>query len=72
MVNYPILSSFPTLTTLFPYLRFKAHLDCFDGFLTCVTEEQGVGHNDIIKDYDVIIMSELMIPSMILFPRHNL
>ena len=27
MVNYPILSSFPTLTTLFPYLRFKAHLD---------------------------------------------
>ena len=27
MVNYPILSSFPTLTTLFHYLRFKAHLD---------------------------------------------
>ena len=27
MVNYPILSSFPTLTTLFPYLRFKACLD---------------------------------------------
>ena len=27
VVNYPILSSFPTLTTLFPYLRFKAHLD---------------------------------------------
>ena len=27
MVNYPILSSFPTLTILFPYLRFKACLD---------------------------------------------
>ena len=28
MVNYPIISSFPTLTTLFPYLRFKVCLDC--------------------------------------------
>ena len=27
IINYPILSSLPTLTTLFPYLRFKAHLD---------------------------------------------
>ena len=40
----------------------------FDGFLTCV-EEQGVGHEDIIKDYDVIIVtSELVIPGMIPFP----
>ena len=27
IINHPILSSFPTLTTLFPYLRFKACLD---------------------------------------------
>ena len=27
MVNYPLLSSFPSLTTLFPYLRFKARPD---------------------------------------------
>ena len=33
------------------------------------TEEQGVGHDDVIKDYDVIIvMSELVIPRMIPFP----
>ena len=32
MVIYPILSSFPTLTNLFPYLRFKAHLDCLMAF----------------------------------------
>ena len=33
------------------------------------TEEQGVGHDDIIKDYDVIIVtSELVIPRMIPFP----
>ena len=33
------------------------------------TEEQGVGHDDVIKDYDVIIVtSELVIPSWIPFP----
>ena len=33
------------------------------------TEKQGVGHDDVIKDYDVIIVtSELMIPRMIPFP----
>ena len=33
------------------------------------TEEQGVGCDDVIKDYDVIIvMSELVIPSWIPFP----
>ena len=68
MVNYPLLSSFPTLTTLFPYLRFKACLDCLTASHLC-TEEQGVGCDDVIKDYDVIIvMSELVIPRMIPFP----
>ena len=33
------------------------------------TEELGVGHNDVIWDYDIIIMtSELMMPIMIPFP----
>ena len=41
----------------------------FDGFLHLCTEEQGVGHDDIIKDYDIIIVtSELVIPSWIPFP----
>ena len=68
MVNYPILSSFPTLTTLFPYLRFKAHLDHLMVFSLVYRGTRSWSwwcHQGLWCHY---VMSELVIPGWTPFP----